>query len=64
MIGLMITDGEGRYGTKGERYFATYDGRAFVELNEADANAISVHMDAAFANVTYAAWEAYQRAVA
>ena len=64
MLGLMITDGEGRYGIKGERYFATYDGKTFVPLNEADANAISVHMDAAFANVTYAAWEAYQRAVA
>lgn len=62
MLGLMIVDGEGRYGKKGERYFATYDGGNFVQLSSDDANAVSVHLDAAFANVTYAGWEAYQKA--
>lgn len=62
MLGLMIVDGEGRYGKKGERYFATYDGGNFVQLSSDDANAVSVHLDAAFANVTYAAWESYQKA--
>lgn len=61
MIGLMIGDGEGRYGEKGKNYFATYDGRAFVQISKKNADAISVHMGEAFANVDYATWERYQK---
>lgn len=60
MLGLQITDGAGKYGQKNAQYFATYDGRAFVSLTRADANAISVFLGVSFANVTYSAWEAYK----
>lgn len=61
---LMIRDGEGRYGKPNGEHFATYDGRAFVKLSAADANAVAVANLAgrSFANVTYGAWEGYQRA--
>lgn len=61
MIGLMIGDGEGRYGEKNKQYFATYDGRAFVQISKKNADAISVHMGEAFANVDYDTWERYQK---
>lgn len=61
MIGLMIKDGENRYGGgKNATYYATYDGYAFVRLSKADADAISVHLGASFANVTYATWDMYK----
>lgn len=62
MIGIKIGDGEGRYGAIDESYFATYDGYAFVTLSVADANVISTHLGAPFADLTYAAWEAYRTA--
>jgi len=62
MLGLQINDGAGRYGEVGARYFATYDGHAFVQVDHADANPISVFYGEAFANVTYAAWEGYKSA--
>ena len=57
MIGVMITDGEGRYGAKGARYFAISTLTAFVQLDKIDADAISRHMDKSFANITYPTWE-------
>lgn len=61
-IGITINDGEGRYGPKGKDYYATVDNRTHVSLSKEDADAISVHMDAPFAVVTYGAWEAYIKA--
>lgn len=64
MIGVMITDGEGRYGAKGARYFAVSTLTAFVQLDKNDADAISRHMDKPFANVTYATWERLKKVAA
>ncbi len=64
MLYLMIIDGKGRYGKAGGRYFATYDGRVFMSLTPEDANAIANTNLAgrSFANITYQAWEGYQKA--
>lgn len=61
MIGITINDGEGRLGPKNKDYYATYDGRAFVQLDRGDANAISVHLDQPFAIVSYSAWNRYYK---
>lgn len=60
VIGLRIVDGEGRYGSKGSSRYATYDGRAFVQISEGDANSISQQIGR-FANVSYDTWERYQK---
>lgn len=60
MYYLMIKDGEGRYGPRGETYFATYDGYLHLSLSAEDANAIAETNlgGRSFANVTYGPWEA------
>lgn len=63
MIGLTIADGENRYKLgKNKRLYATFDGRCFVSLTKDDADAVSVNMGEAFANVSYGGWEAYRDA--
>lgn len=64
MIYLMLKDNNGRYGAKNIVHFATYDGRAFVEIGAEDANAIAVSNLAgrSFSNVSYGTWEGYHSA--
>lgn len=61
MLGIKIVDGEKRYTRDGGVLYATVSGDSFVEISESDANAISGFLERNFANVTYAAWEAYKK---
>lgn len=65
MLGMRLNDGNGRYGKKGEWYFATRDadGNTITYLSNSDgnedANQVSINMGFGFANLTYKAWEGY-----
>lgn len=61
MLGMFCGDGEGRYGDKGGKYWATFDpvSKTVTYLTQADATAVSSNMGTSFANLTYAGWEGY-----
>lgn len=61
MIGLYIGDGEGRYGDKGGKYWASFEpvSKTVTYLSPEDAKAVSETLGTSFGNFTYKGWEAY-----
>lgn len=61
MLGMYIGDGEGRYGAKDGKYWATFDPgtKTITYLSSADAKAVSETLGTSFGNFTYAGWEGY-----